>query len=220
MERYADSCREEEYMEEKQRKNARMSGLAVEEAKDGEATTDLTTPSTIHENDEETTRSKKHYLFAVSAFQTARGVYEKLNKKEYEDELANVLHHLGICNKALGNRQEALQFFEQELKMISKMRKEVRPSVLHIAETLEATGSLHLEDEETREKALDLLKKALKTYKHIKNHVKPEIIVSVNIKVARAHYLQENYDDAIACLKEAMKIVKREFGKISLQNAT
>mmetsp|Transcript_22570 Transcript_22570/g.34653 ORF Transcript_22570/g.34653 Transcript_22570/m.34653 type:complete len:976 (-) Transcript_22570:131-3058(-) len=230
LEKFAEYCKELEDMEEKRRKGTQVGKtLAIEEAKN-EDTTDMNnsegmksilkskSSSPVAKKDEEEVKSRKHYLFAVSAFQTARGVYEKLNKKEYEDELADVLHHLGICNRALGNRKEALQFLEQELKMISKMRKEVRPSVLHIAETLEATGSLHLEDEHTKEKALDLLKKALKTYKCVKE-IKPEVLASINTKVARAHYRQENFDDAIVCLKEAMKIVKREFGKISLQNA-
>jgi len=231
LEKFADHCKELEDMEEKRRKSTQLrETFAIEEAKN-EDTADMNdsegTKSILKnknslppvKKEEEEIKSRKHYLFAVSAFQTARGVYEKLKKKAYMEELAKVLHHLGICNRALGNRKKALQFFEQEMKLISKMKKEVRPSVLHIAETLEATGSLHLEDEHTKEKALDLLKKALKTYKCVKE-IKPEVLASINTKVARAHYRQENYDDAIVCLKEAMKIVKREFGKISLQNAT
>lgn len=154
----------------------------------------------------------EQYKFAISPLKVAKQVYFDINRKDLMDELGSAYYYLGYCYAKLGKNCDAIECFENEIKIIDKLDADVRPSPDHVAQSLEHLGTLYLFISPV--KAVSVLRKSLKIIEKLDDNDQ-NIIFRVLHKLSKAFSSTNETEEALKCLEDALRIAKKKDGKIS-----
>ena len=164
----------------------------------------------------EAASSLDQYKFAITPLKVSKEVYSELDREDLQDELASSNYYLGYCYAKLGKDIDAIQCFENEIKIIDKLKPDVRPSQEHVAQSLEYLGSLLLKVNPA--KGVQVLKKALKINEKVED-IDQSVIFRLLHKLSRALAGDGKHEEALKCLEDALRIAKQINGKISFDYA-